>query len=89
MSTFKVLLISITCGIVLFALMVLLSSAFHGPFLIPIVAMVCAPCLAIFAGHMRQASGESRLWSALAVVGFVAPFTWFILLLLSLMHSDI
>ena len=89
MSKFKVLLISIACGIVLFALVVLLSSASHEPFWVPVVAMVCMPSLAILAGHLRKAHGESRLWTALAVAGAVAPFAVLLVLLIALMHSDI
>jgi hypothetical protein len=89
MSTFKVLLVSITFGILLFALMLLLSAAVHELFLIPTVAMVCVPCLAIIAGRIRQRLGESKLWAALAVAGFLAPLTWCIVLVVSLMRSDI
>ncbi|HEV7522285.1 MAG TPA: hypothetical protein VGP89_14380 [Candidatus Angelobacter sp.] len=89
MSTFKVLLISIACGNVLVAVVVLLSSASHELFLVPVVAMVCMPSLAILAGHLRKAHGESRLWTALAVAGAVAPFAVLLVLLIALMHSDI
>ena len=89
MSTFKVLLISIACGNVLVAVVVLLSSASHELFLVPVVAMVCMPSLAILGGHLRRAHGESRLWTALAVAGGVAPFTWLVVLLIALIHSDI
>jgi hypothetical protein len=89
MSTFKVLLISVTCGIVLLAFVAFLSIALREGLLTSIIAMVCVPCLAIFAGHLRKASGESRLWTALALAGFLAPLTWVVVLLIALMRSDI
>ena len=89
MSTFKVLLISVSGGIALLGFVAFLSIAFHEEFLISIIAMVCMPGLAIFAGHVRKASRESRLWAALAVAGFLAPLTWFIVLLIALVRSDI
>jgi hypothetical protein len=89
MSTFKVLLISVSCGIVLLGFVVFLSIAFHAEFLIFIIALACMPGLAIFAGHVRKASGESRLWKALALAGVVAPLTWFVVVLIALTYSDI
>lgn len=89
MSTFKVLLISVSGGFVLLGFVAFLSIAFHQEFLVSILAMVCIPGLAMFAGHVRNASGESRLWAALAVAGFVAPLTWLIVLLIALLRSDI
>jgi hypothetical protein len=89
MSTFKVLLISMSAGIVLLGFLAFLSIAFHGELLISTIAMVCMPVLAIFAGHVRKASEESKLWTALAVVGFLAPLTWLIVLLIALVRSDI
>ena len=89
MSTFKVLLISASCGIVLLALVAFLSIALREVFLISIIAMICMPGLAIFAGHVRKASEESRLWTALAVAGVLAPLTWFVVMLIALMRSDI
>ena len=69
--------------------MVLLSSSFHEVFLVPIVAMVCMPSLAILVGHLRRTHGESRLWTALAVAGVVAPLTWVVVLVIALMRSGI
>jgi hypothetical protein len=89
MSTFKVLLISASCGSILLALVAFLSIALREVFLISVIAMICMPSLAIFAGHVRKASVESRLWTALAVAGVVVPLTWFVVMLIALMRSDI
>ena len=89
MTTFKVLLISVSCGIVLLAFVALLSIALREGFLISIIAMVCIPGLAALTGKVRKASGESRLWTAMAVAGFVAPLTWFVVMLIALLRSDI
>jgi hypothetical protein len=89
MTTFKVLLISVSFGIALFGFVAFLSFAFHAEFLIPIIALVCMPGLAILVGHVRKASGESRLWTALAVAGVLAPLTWLIVLVIALTYSDI
>jgi hypothetical protein len=89
MSTFKVLLISASCGIVLLALIAFLSIVLREVFLISIIAVICMPGLAIFAGHVRKAPEESRLWTALAVAGVVAPLTWFAVMLIALMRSEI
>jgi hypothetical protein len=70
--------------------MVLLGSAFHQEvFLVPIVAMVCFPSLAMVAGSLRKAPEESKLWTALTVTGFLLPLTWFVVVLIALMRSDI
>jgi hypothetical protein len=89
MSTFKVFLISVSCGIVLLGLIAFLSITFHQHFLISIIAIVCIPSLAILIGQRRKASGESRLWTALAVAGILAPLTWLVFLLIVLSYSDI
>jgi hypothetical protein len=89
MSTFKVLLISVNCGIALFGFVAFLSIAFHAQFLIPIIALVCMPSFAIFIGQVRKGYGESRLWAALAVAGVLAPLTWLLVVLIALKYSDI
>jgi hypothetical protein len=89
MSTFKILLISASCGIVLLGLIAFLSTAFQRDFLISTVAIVCMPGLAIFMGYMRKNRGESRLWKALTVAGVAAPVTWFVFVLIALTYSDI
>jgi len=89
MSTFKVLLISVICGIVLFGFVAFLSIAFHIEVMVSIVALICMPTLAISAGHVRKDSGESKLWTALAVSGVVAPLTWLTVVLIFLIRSDI
>ena len=88
-GTFKVLLISVSCGIVLLGFVAFLSIAFHAEFMISIIALVCMPTFAISAGQVRKASGESKLWTALAVSGAVAPLTWLIVVLIYLVRSDI
>ena len=87
MSTFKALLISIICGIILFALTAFLSVAFHKTVSIPIATMVCGLTLAGFAN--RKVPGESKLWRALAVVSFLAPLIWFVVVVIALARSDI
>jgi hypothetical protein len=89
MSTFKVLLISVSCGMVLLGLIAFLSIAFQKEFLISIIALVCMPGLAIFIGYVRKVRGESRLWNALAVAGVIAPLAWFVISLVALAYSDI
>jgi uncharacterized membrane protein len=89
MSTFKVLLISVNCGIALFGFVAFLSVVFHSEFLVPIIALVFMPGLAIVIGRRRKAPKESRLWTALAVAGVLAPLTWIMFLLIALTHSDI
>jgi hypothetical protein len=51
--------------------------------------MCCLPVLAVSAGRLRKTRGEDRLWTALTVTGFLAPFTWVVVLLIALAHSDI
>jgi hypothetical protein len=89
MSTFKVLLISVSSGIVLLGLIAFLSIAFQKEFLISIIALVCMPGLAISIGYLRKVRGESRLWNALAMAGAIAPLTWFVVILIALTYSDI
>jgi hypothetical protein len=53
MSTFKVLLISVSCGIALLGLVAFLSIALHAEFMVSVIALVSLPGLAIGIGHLR------------------------------------
>ena len=89
MGTFRVLLISVSCGIALFGLVAFLSIVFHAEFMVPVIALVSMPGLAIVIGHVRKASQESKLWAALATAGVVAPLTWLVVVLIALVYSDV
>ena len=89
MSTFKILLISVSCGIALFGVVAFLSVAFHAELMVPVIALVSMPGLAIVIGHLRRASKESKLWIALAMAGVLAPLTWLVVVLIALTYSDI
>ena len=89
MSTFKVLLISANYGIALFGLVAFLSTAFHAEFMVPVIALACMPALTIVVGHLRKALKESRLWTALAMAGVLAPLLWLLDVLIALTYSDI
>jgi hypothetical protein len=89
MSTFKVWLISVSCATLLFFLTAVLTLAFHGGFLVPVILMFSAPIVAALFGAKRRSEAESKLLTALTIAFFGAPLTWLVLMLIMLAQSDI
>jgi hypothetical protein len=89
MSTFKVALISGVFAIVLFAFTGVLSVVSGEPLFITFILMFLAPSITKGIEYFCKNHQERKVWNALALAGLIAPCTWFVVVLVSLINSDI
>jgi hypothetical protein len=89
MGTFKIAVISGAFAIVLFAFTGILSVVSGEPFLIAFILMFLAPSITKGIEYFCKNHLESKAWNALALAGFIAPSAWFVVVLVSLINSDI